>query len=216
MTSQQMLADIDAHFLDTSKMTGIDALSPAVRAAIETVNRGDFVPDGSIASAEGDFPLPIGQGQTISQPFIVALMTELIQPKPADRVLEIGTGSAYQAALLGQLVSEVFSLEIIASLAEQARQRLKQLAYTNVSVRCADGYEGWHEQAPFDSILVTAAIDEIPAELLAQLAEGGRLVLPLGKPGGDQQLVLVNKQSGGEITRRNVLPVRFVAFTRSK
>jgi protein-L-isoaspartate(D-aspartate) O-methyltransferase len=213
--SQRMLADIDSHFHDTCLMTGMDSLSMPVRAAMEAVDRCDFVPVASIGSAYRDSPLPIGDGQTISQPFIVALMTQLLATKPGDRVLEVGTGSGYQAAVLAQLVAEVFSLEIIDTLARAVAQRLQQLGYGRISVRCADGYRGWQEMAPFDNILVTAAINEVPLSLLDQLRDGGRMVLPLANPGGGQQLTVVHKHLGGALSHHTILPVRFVPFTRA-
>lgn len=213
--SQRMLADIDSHFLDTWSMTGMDSLSAQVRAAIEAVDRSDFVPKARVADAYRDSPLPIGDGQTISQPFIVALMTQLLAIKPEGRVLEVGTGSGYQTAILAQLAGEVFSLEIIDTLAAAAIHRLQDLGYDRVSVRCSDGYRGWQEKAPFDGILVTAAINEIPAGLLDQLHHGGRMVLPLGKPGGSQQLTVVEKYYGGGLSCQPILPVRFVPFTRA-
>jgi protein-L-isoaspartate(D-aspartate) O-methyltransferase len=213
--SQRMLADIDSHFRDTCLTTGMDSLSMPVRAAMEIVDRCDFVPVASIGSAYRDSPLPIGDGQTISQPFIVALMTQLLATKPGDRVLEIGTGSGYQAAVLAQLVTKVFTLEIIDTLAHAVAQRLQQLGYGRISVKCADGYRGWQEVAPFDNILVTAAINEVPLSLLDQLREGGRMVLPLGNPGGGQQLTVVHKQLGGSLSHQAILPVRFVPFTRA-
>ncbi len=213
--SQRMLADIEAHFNDTLAATGLGALSPSVRAAMASVDRGFFIEGDGSREAYRDSALPIGSGQTISQPFIVALMTQLLMPRPYQRILEVGTGSGYQTAVLAQLVSEVFSLEIIDVLASSARQRMAQLGYARVSIRCADGYQGWHEKAPFDSIIITAAINEIPGKLLGQLREGGRMVLPLGKPGGAQQLVLVEKPLAAPVSVRPILPVRFVPFTRS-
>ena len=213
--SQRMLADIDSHFRDTCLTTGMDSLSMPVRAAMEIVDRCDFVPVASIGSAYRDLPLPIGDGQTISQPFIVALMTQLLATKPGDRVLEIGTGSGYQTAVLGQLVAEVFSLEIIDTLASAAAQRLQKLGYGRISVKCSDGYQGWQEKAPFDCVVVTAAINEVPTSLLKQLRHGGRMVLPLGKPGGSQQLTVIEKHQGGMLSQQAILPVRFVPFTRA-
>ena len=204
---------MDAHFRDTASYTGITVLSDPVRRAMEAVNRADFVSPQQQACAELDSALPIDCGQTISQPFIVALMTELLQPIPSDKILEIGTGSGYQAAILSMLVSQVYSIEIIHALAESASQRLKQLAYDNISVSCGDGYHGWPEQAPFDGIMITAAIDEIPDSLVEQLVEGGRMVLPVGGQGFGQDLKVVDKQAEG-ITTQSVLPVRFVPFTR--
>jgi len=159
-------------------------------------------------------PLPIGHGQTISQPYIVALMTDLLAPRKEDRVLEIGTGSGYQAAVLSHLVKSVYTIEIVAPLAAEARERLARLGYGNVEVRTGDGYKGWPEQAPFDAIMVTAGADEVPAPLVEQLKPGGRLVIPLGS--GVQRLTLVEKGADGRTRSREIIPVRFVPFTRER
>jgi len=185
---------------------------PRVLSALRLVERHRFVPEAVRADAYADRPLPIGQGQTISQPYIVALMTELAAVRPGARVLEVGTGSGYQAAVLSLLAGEVYTIEIVAPLAEEARERLARLGYANVTVRAGDGYRGWPERAPFDAILVTAAPPEIPEPLLRQLAPGGRLVAPVGPEGGAQQLLVVERTPGG-LTRRTVLPVRFVPMT---
>jgi protein-L-isoaspartate(D-aspartate) O-methyltransferase len=185
---------------------------PRVLAALRRVERHRFVPDRLRPAAHDDRPLPIGHDQTISQPYIVALMTELAAVRPGARVLEVGTGSGYQAAVLSVLAGEVYTIEIVAPLADEARRRLAALGYGNVSVRTGDGYRGWPEHAPFDAILVTAAPPEIPEPLLRQLALGGRLVAPVGPDGGDQQLVVVERTPSG-LARRSVLPVRFVPMT---
>lgn len=189
--------------------------NPAVLKAMHTVPRHLFVPSRFVKEAYEDHPLPIGFGQTISQPFIVAFMTELVNPQAHHRVLEIGTGSGYQAAVLAEIVKRVFTIEIIPELGEKARLRLTELGYKNIFVRLADGYNGWPEEAPFDAILVTAAADHIPPPLIAQLKEGGRMVIPVGNPFLVQNLVLVEKRQG-KVTTRNVLPVRFVPLTRGR
>ena len=186
-----------------------------VLAAMRTVPRHEFVPDAIRFSAYEDRPLPIGHGQTISQPFIVAFMTEQLKPQPTDKVLEIGTGSGYQAAVLSGLVKEVFTIEIVEPLAKRAAADLRRLGYTNVFVRAGDGYKGWPEHAPFDAIIVTCAPDQVPQPLIEQLKEGGCLVIPVGPEGGVQELVLLEKR-GGEVKQRSVLPVRFVPMTRER
>jgi protein-L-isoaspartate(D-aspartate) O-methyltransferase len=185
-----------------------------VLQALRDVKRHLFVPPGEIDSAYEDHPLSIGHGQTISQPYIVAIMTEAIEPQPSDRVLEIGTGSGYQAAVLAELVQEVYSIEIVEPLGRAAAQRLKDLGYDNVTVRIGDGYKGWPEKAPFDAIVVTAAPPEIPQALVDQLAEGGSMVLPVGT--AFQELMLVEKKKGGEITKRVITAVRFVPMVKGK
>lgn len=209
-----MLTTIEAHYRDTSVFTGLTELAMPVRAALAGVERRAFVPAVTTALAETDSALPIGCGQTISQPFVVALMTQLLGVQPFHRVLEIGTGSGYQAAVLARLAAEVYTLEIIDELAEEARQRLGEQGCYNVTVLQRDGYHGLPELAPFDGILVTAALEVVPPPLLTQLRAGGRLVAPVGPPAGIQQLlVLENHPDGMDI--RSVLPVSFVAFTRA-
>lgn len=183
----------------------------AVLDAMRSVPRHEFVPRHLRFQAYRDSPLPIGYGQTISQPYIVAFMTEQLQPKPEDRVLEIGTGSGYQAAVLSKLVAQVCSIEIIEPLAKRAKADLQRLGYTNVFVRVGDGYKGWPEAAPFDAIIVTCAPEAVPRALSEQLKEGGRMIIPVGTA-LDQQLVLLRKQ-GGKLEQRSVLPVRFVPMT---
>ena len=180
--------------------------------AMEAVPRHEFVPPQYQGQAYADHPLPIGHGQTISQPYIVALMTELLQLKTTDRVLEIGTGSAYQAAILGEIVAEVYTVEIIEPLARDAKQRLERLGYTNVHTLNADGYYGWEEHAPYDAIIVTAAPDHIPQPLVQQLKDGAKLVIPVGPPGGYQTLWQVTKE-GDQVKKRNVTGVLFVPLT---
>ena len=186
----------------------------AVLNVLRTVPRPRFVPPDLIDQAYADHPLPIGYGQTISQPYIVALMSEALQVHPGDKVLEIGTGSAYQAAVLAELGAETFTIEIIPELANQAADRLKELDYTEVQVRNADGYFGWEEHAPFDAIIVTAAPDHLPQPLANQLAEGGRLVVPIGPVGSVQTLWLFEKRDG-ELEATNLGAVSFVPFTRA-
>jgi len=185
---------------------------PRVLEAMRTVPRHRFVPEELARAAYDDSPLPIGEGQTISQPYIVALMTELLGTSPEQRVLEIGTGSGYQAAVLSGLVREVFSIEIKEPLYRRAADTLRRLGYANVRTRLADGYFGWPGEPPFDGIVVTAAVDHVPPPLLAQLKEGGRLVLPLGNPYGVQSLVVVTRE-GGKYQVRHVLGVLFVPLT---
>jgi len=177
--------------------------------AMRTVPRHEFVPPEWSADAYGDFPLSIGYGQTISQPYVVAFMTELIRPHKAQRVLEIGTGSGYQAAVLAEIVDSVFTVEILPELAASSAERLKRLGYRNVVVRQGDGYVGWAEHAPFDAILVTASAEEIPNPLIEQLKEGGTMVIPVGPVQSAQALTLIEKQRKGIFTQ-TVLPVRFV------
>lgn len=186
----------------------------AVLRAMRTVQRHQFVPPGRIPDAYDDRPLPIGYGQTISQPYIVAYMTEIIKPKPAFRVLEIGTGSGYQAAVLAEIVKEVYTIEIVTALGNAADERLKKLGYKNVKVKVADGYHGWKEHAPFDAIIVTAAAEFVPPPLIEQLKDGGKMVIPVGSPFMTQMLMLVEKK-GKKTTTKNLIPVRFVPFTRN-
>ena len=183
-----------------------------VLAAMKSVPRHEFVPDRYLSQAYADHPLPIGYGQTISQPYIVALMTEALQLEEGDRVLEIGTGSGYQAAVLAELVTQVFSIEIIPELAAEAKELLKELGYSNIEVLNADGYFGWEEYAPFDAIIVTAAPDHLPLLLQVQMAEGGRLVIPIGPIGAVQTLWLFEKLEG-ELIASNLGAVTFVPFT---
>ena len=185
----------------------------AVLKAMRAVPRHSFVPQEWIAQAYDDHPLPIGYGQTISQPYIVAWMTELLQIAPGDKVLEIGTGSGYQAAILGELEVQVYTIEIVEELAAQATARLAEMGYKNISVRHADGYHGWTEHAPFDAIIVTCAPDHIPPPLIAQLKEGGQMVVPVGPPGGYQSMFLITKEEG-QVKSRNLGGVAFVPLTR--
>jgi protein-L-isoaspartate(D-aspartate) O-methyltransferase len=196
--------------LAVSAETGYRTLDPKVMAVMGKVPRHQFVRKDLESEAYDDRPLPIGHGQTISQPYIVALMTELMQTKPGDRALELGTGSGYQAAVLAELVKEVYTIEIIEPLGKQAEERLAQLGYRNVQVKVADGYYGWPEHAPFDSIIVTAAGSHIPPPLVRQLKPGGRMVIPVGTSFLTQTLLVVEKQADGSVTTRQILPVGFV------
>ncbi len=186
---------------------------PETLAALRSVPRHLFVPNYLRPHAYQDYPLPIGHGQTISQPYIVAFMTEALELKRNERVLEIGTGSGYQAAVLAQICAEVYSIEILEELGKEAAERLKKLGYTNIRLRVGDGYRGWPEAAPFDAIIVTAAPSEIPQALLAQLELGGRMVVPVGTR--DQMLVRIRRDKKG-YSRQNLLPVRFVPMVREE
>jgi protein-L-isoaspartate(D-aspartate) O-methyltransferase len=187
----------------------------ATLRAMRKVPRHEFVPVEQIKNAHEDRPLPIGFGQTISQPYIVAYMTSMIHPRSNHRVLEIGTGSGYQAAVLAEIVKEVYTIEIIEELGKQATERLNKLNYKNITVKTGDGYYGWKEKAPFDAIVVTAAAEHIPPSLKEQLKDGGRMIIPVGSPFMVQQLMLVEK-TGSSFKTSSIMPVRFVPFTRSK
>jgi protein-L-isoaspartate(D-aspartate) O-methyltransferase len=189
---------------------------PRVLMAMRTVPRHLFVDKKLQSAAYGDFPLPIGYGQTISQPYVVALMTEMLEVKPDHKVLEVGAGSGYQAAVLSLLVKEVYSIEVVEALAFQAQERLKRLKYTNVSVRAGDGYYGWAEGAPFDRIIVTCAAGLVPPPLLKQLRPGGKMCIPMGAAYSVQYLTMVEKSETGTITMRKSIPVRFVPLTRGE
>ena len=205
-----MVAEVEAMYAATRGHTGLAAMSPRVRAALGKVERHRLVPPEQRSLAYRNHPLPIGLGQTISQPYIVALSTDLIAPEPGQTVLEVGTGSGYQAAVLAEIVSRVFTIEIISSLGKEAEEKLKQLGYQNIEVRIGDGYKGWPEKAPFDAIVVTAAAPFVPDALVAQLKVGGRMVIPVGAAGGEQHLLLLVKSAPDRIERRTILPVRFV------
>jgi len=209
----RMVAEIAAMARDTGAETGRPRFGDAVMAAMGKVPRHRFVPALQDIFAYDNRPLPIGEGQTISQPYIVALMTDLLDPKSADTVLEVGTGSGYQAAVLAELVAKVYTIEIVEPLARRARQVLGELGYRNVEVRVGDGYGGWPAAAPFDAIIVTAAPAAVPQPLIDQLKPGGRMVIPVGGASDVQQLLLVEKQSDGRTTTRRTLPVRFVPLT---
>ena len=209
-----LLREIAAMARETGAQTGRPVFSERVMAAMAKVPRHRFVSAtwGSLAYANR--PLPIGHGQTISQPYIVALMTELLDTKPGDAVLEIGTGSGYQAAVLAELVDRVYTIEIIEPVGKNAEALLRQLGYKNISAKIGDGYHGWPEHAPFDAIVVTAAAAQVPPALLAQLKPGARIVIPLGGSDALQFLQVLVKQSDGSVTTQLNLPVRFVPLTR--
>jgi protein-L-isoaspartate(D-aspartate) O-methyltransferase len=208
-----LLGTIEADARMTARYTGRDAIDPRVMAAMAAVPRHEFVPEGERDFAYHNEPLPIGHGQTISQPYVVALMTDLLKTRPEHVVLEVGTGSGYQAAVLAKLVQRVYSIEVIAALAEQAKERLARLGYDNVEVRLGDGALGWPEHAPFDGIIVTAAARKVEAALVDQLRRGGRMVIPVGG-GFGQDLLLLAKAADGTVERRSILPVAFVPLTR--
>jgi protein-L-isoaspartate(D-aspartate) O-methyltransferase len=210
---QAMIQDIEADVRLTSFYINKKELDPKVMDAMRKVPRHEFVPRQERREAYENRPLPIGHGQTISQPYIVALMTDLLEPKRQHKVLEVGTGSGYQAAILAELVAEVFTIEIIEPLGNAAKERLKQLNYKNVHVRIGDGYYGWEEHGPFDGIVVTAAASHIPPPLIQQLKPGGRMVIPVGSRFMVQHLVVVEKDAKGKLTTRQILPVRFVPLT---
>ncbi len=212
----RMVAEVDAMYAETRAETGLAAMSPRVRAALGKVERHRLVPAEQAPLAYRNHPLPIGHGQTISQPYIVALSTDLVAPEPHHVVLEVGTGSGYQAAVLAEIVREVCTIEIVAPLGREAETRLGALGYRNIQVRIGDGYAGWPEKAPFDGIVVTAAAPEVPQALVDQLKPGGRMAIPVGATWEVQQLVLVSKGADGSVSRRNVLPVRFVPLVPGK
>ncbi|MCC7461631.1 MAG: protein-L-isoaspartate(D-aspartate) O-methyltransferase [Gammaproteobacteria bacterium] len=205
---------IDAQVRATRSHTGRARLDARVRTAIGRVPRHEFVPESLRAYAYDNRPLPIGAGQTVSQPYIVALMTELADLRPDARVLEIGTGSGYQAAVLAEIAAHVHTIEIIEMLGQRARHTLERLGYRNVTVRIGDGYRGWPDAAPFDAILVTAAPETVPQPLIEQLKVGGRLVIPVGPQERVQSLQVIEKRPDGTVSRTSVLPVQFVPLTR--
>jgi len=211
-----LLQEIAAMARDTGAETGRPAFSARVMAAMGKVPRHRFVPAPHGPLSYANRPLPIGHGQTISQPYIVALMTELLDPKPGDAVLEIGTGSGYQAAVLAELVDRVYSIEIIEPVGKNAAALLQQLGYKNIETRIGDGYNGWPERSPFDAIIVTAAAPQVPPALVAQLKPGGRMVIPVGRESEVQFLHVMVKQADGSISTQRSLPVRFVPLTRNK
>ena len=210
---RKMVEAIQADVHETSFYINKKSLDPRVMSVMGRVERHKFVPASERSWAYANRPLPIGHGQTISQPYIVALMTDLIGINPGDKVLEVGTGSGYQAAVLAEMGAAVFSIEIIAPLARDAANRLTDLGYDQVKTRQGDGYYGWQEEAPFDAIVVTAAAGHIPPPLIRQLKPGGLMVIPVGSRFMVQQLVLVSKNEAGDITTRQILPVRFVPLT---
>ncbi|MDH5639002.1 MAG: protein-L-isoaspartate(D-aspartate) O-methyltransferase [Nitrospinota bacterium] len=213
---KKMLAEIVADMKYTAPVAGKTRLSEHTIKSMAETKRHLFVSRELLPYAYRNRPLPIGYGQTISQPYIVALMTELLDPDPEHRVLEIGTGSGYQAAVLAPLVKEIYTIEIVPQLHKKAKERLSKLGYTNIECRLGDGYFGWEDEAPFDSIIVTAAADHVPPSLVRQLKPGGRMIIPVGAQFVTQQLTLVTKDASGKVGARQILPVRFVPFTRGR
>lgn len=211
----RLIEEIQAETRYTCDTTGVSAIAPEVIKALRETPRELFVPDGLRGQAYENHPLPVGYGQTISQPYIVAIMTQLLQPQAEHRILEIGAGSGYQAAVLARLVRLIVSLEIIPALAAATTQRLRELAVSNVEIHCADGNHGWPKQSPYDGIIVTACAPKVPAALLDQLKPGGRMIVPIGEPHGFQDLYLIRKGSDGAIDSRAVLPVAFVPLTHA-
>jgi protein-L-isoaspartate(D-aspartate) O-methyltransferase len=211
---ERMVAEVEAMYRETRRETGLPAMSPAVRSAMAKVERHRLVPSASLASAYANHPLPIGSGQTISQPYIVALSTDLLRIDSSSVVLDVGTGSGYQAAVLAEIARQVYSVEVIDSLARTAAARLAELGYGNVDVKTGDGYAGWPEKAPFDAIVVAATAPSVPKALVEQLKPGGRMVVPVGE--WRQDLKLVTKRADGGYDERNVLPVRFVPLVPGK
>ena len=212
-TVDEMLRTIETESWLTQGFTGRAALRPDVMKAMGRVPREEFVPKHLKAMAYENHPLPIGNGQTISQPFIVALMTDLLNPEPDDVVLEVGAGSGYQAAVLSLLVEQVYALEIISSLVETTSSRLRRLNYHNVEILQGDGHQGWPEHAPFDGIIVAATAPHVPPALKEQLRPGGRIVIPVGHPDMAQELLVLEKDESGKFTTRNILSVVFVPLT---
>ena len=217
---ESIFPQVDKYVADRNNMIKIQIIdrgitNAATLRAMKKVPRHLFVPKEYENDAYGDYPLPIGYGQTISQPYIVAFMTEVVKPTEKKKALEIGTGSGYQAAVLAEIVDTVYSIEIIPELSNESAMRLNRLGYNNIFIKSGDGYNGWPEHAPFDIIIVTAAADEIPKPLIDQLAENGRLVIPVGKAGAIQELMLLVKKNG-KIEESRLTFVRFVPFKRSK
>jgi protein-L-isoaspartate(D-aspartate) O-methyltransferase len=202
------------HEMVTSQMRERDIQNEAVLAAMERVPRHEFVPEAYRRLAYADQPLPIGHRQTISQPYIVAFMTQAIDPQPRQRVLEIGTGSGYQAAVLAELVGDVYTIELIPDLAKQAAARLKKLGYRNIHAKTGDGYQGWPEKAPFDAIVVSCGAQHVPEPLFKQLKRGGKMVIPVGEAGKGQWLRIITKREDGTQLSRDLIPVQFVPLRR--
>lgn len=213
---ERLLRELEQDAKDTAFWTGRKAFSDRTMAAMAAVPRHEFVRDGDEVVAYINRPQPIGHGQTISQPYIVALMTDLLDLKGHERVLEIGTGSGYQAAVLARVAAQVYTIEVIDDLGREAEKRLKKLGYANVHVRIGDGYRGWPEEAPFDAVLVTAAPERIPEDLIRQLRPGGRMVVPIGRAHDRQTLTLVAKALDGRVTVEDVLPVAFVPMVKGR
>jgi protein-L-isoaspartate(D-aspartate) O-methyltransferase len=212
---KEMVEEVRQEVKETAAYLGRDALDPSVTEAMETVPRHVFVPLAYRLHAYANRPLPIGHGQTISQPYIVAVMTDLAGLGPDARVLEIGTGSGYQAAVLAEIAKEVYTVEVIPELAKSAKERFKTLGYDNIESRIGDGYYGWEQHAPFDAIVVTAAAGHVPPPLIEQLRPGGRMVIPVRGYLFTQYLLLVTKEPSGRVSSRQMLPVRFVPLTGS-
>jgi protein-L-isoaspartate(D-aspartate) O-methyltransferase len=212
----RMVSEVEVMYAETRSETGLPAMSPAVRKAMGKVERHRLVPASEASRAYRNHPLPIGSGQTISQPYIVALSSDLLNPKPTDTILEVGTGSGYQAAVLAEIVARVYSIEIIEPLGKTAAKRLEELGYGNIEVKIGDGYKGWPEKAPFNGIVVTAAAPRVPQALVDQLKPGGRLVIPVGGDGGTQYLKVLTKRADGGVDEKRVLPVRFVPLVPGK
>ena len=210
---EALIKEIEATSLNLAPLVGRDTVNPRVLEAIRKVPRHEFVSEYLRSFAYENRPLPIGHGQTVSQPYIVAVMTDLLDLEEGHTVLEVGTGSGYQTAVLAECVKQVYTIEILEDLGKEARARLKRLGYTNVEVLIGDGYGGWKEKAPFDRIIVTAAGNNIPPSLIEQLKPGGRMVIPVGEPLASQQLMLLEKQEDGKIKTRRALPVAFVPLT---
>jgi protein-L-isoaspartate(D-aspartate) O-methyltransferase len=210
---RRLIGEIEREYQYTAAYTGREMPDPRVIDALMQVPRHEFVPEHERIFAYENYPLPIGLGQTISQPYIVALMTDLLDIDENNKLLEVGTGCGYQAAILSLLAKEVYSIEIIEPLAVEAGIRLQTLGYTNVTVRHGDGYHGWSEKAPFDRIMVTATAGEVPPPLIDQLAANGRMIIPLGRSGGPQELTLLSKDRKGRASSRFVLDVAFVPLT---
>jgi protein-L-isoaspartate(D-aspartate) O-methyltransferase len=213
---KRMIADIRSEVAYTRDAIGKDALDARVMEVMARVPRDKFVPGNMRAAAFDNGPLPIGNGQTISQPYIVALMTDLVQPQPDHVVLEIGTGSGYQTAVLSGLCRQVYSVEVVAALGESAAARLRELGYLNIETRIGNGYLGWPEHAPYDGIVVTAAASHIPQPLIEQLKPGGRLVIPVGMPYSYQELMVLHKDQQGAVHTRSVLGVAFVPLVQEQ
>jgi len=206
----RMVAEIDQMYAETRAETGLAAMAPRVRASLGKVERHRLIPQDQAHLAYRNHPLPIGHSQTISQPYIVALSTDLLAPEPSHVVLEVGTGSGYQAAVLAEIVKQVYTIEIVEPLGRAAESRLAALGYKNIEVRIGDGYKGWPEKGPFDGIVVTAAAPRVPQALVDQLKPGGRMVIPIGERWEVQQLLLITRKADGTVQQKNVLPVRFV------
>jgi len=210
---QQLIREIEKNVKETSLHLDKEVLDERVVAAMSRVPRHEFIPKKHRSHAYKNRPLPIGYGQTISQPYIVAIMTDLIKLTPDSKVLEVGTGSGYQAAILAEVADKVFTIEIIEPLSKRADALLKRLQYNNIQVKYGDGYYGWQDQAPFDAIVVTAAASHVPPPLIKQLKPGGRMIIPVGSRFMTQELLLIHKQLDGKLLTRQILPVRFVPFT---